>query len=230
MTDIIPHPMDLKDAKILIARIEKGIAMGWAMDSAIGQMIMDLDERGGWETFENDDGSRRYKSVAKCLINEISAKLDIQKRQVKRYLAAARAEVQIFGKVIEGEIQVIVDPRLKRPALPERTTRELARLNDDPEKQRKAWERIMQITDGRPIAKVAQQVVDTMTGVYQKKKKARKRDVVQDPELKKIALMLESSMDDHIRLAEEKKAPEWVIKKLAQARVVLDQWATLIKV
>lgn len=230
MTAIIPHPMDLKDAKVSIGKIEKGILLGRAMYSRIGVEIMDLDERGGWERFENDDGSCRYKNVIKCLVNEISGQVDIQKRQITRYLQAARAETQLFGKVIDGEIQVIVDPRLKRPALPERTTRELARLNDDPKKQKQAWERLMEITDGRPVAKVAQQVVDTLTGVYQKKKVARKRDVVQDPALKKVALMLVSSLDDDIRLAEEKKAPEWVIKKMAQTRVVLDQWANLIKV
>lgn len=227
MTTALVKDMDLKEAKASIARIEKGIAMDLAMDSKIGQLILDLDDRGGWMTFENDDSSRRYKNVTACLIREIEPKLDIQARQIRRYLDAAQAHFQLFGAEIEGNVQIIVDPKLKRPAIPERTTRELVRLNDQPEKQRKAWDKLMEITDGKPTAKVAAQVVDTFTGDYQQKKK--KREVVQDPKLRKVALRLISSMDSNITYAEESNAPAWIIEGLARVRSSLESWHDRIK-
>lgn len=229
MTTAIVKDMTLEEADASIRKIEKAIVMDRAMDSRIGIEIWDLDERGGWMRYENDDGTRRFKDVTACLIASIEAKLDIQPHQVKRYLRAATAELQLFGREIDGQRQLLVDPRLKRPALPERTVRELARLNDWPDKQKKAWERIMEITDGKPTAKVAQGVVDTFDGTYQKRKAARSLEVVQDPKQKKIALLLAGSMDDHIRLAEEKQAPKWVVDALYAARKKCEKWAELIK-
>lgn len=229
MTTAIVKDMTLQEADASIEKIEKAIFLGRAMESRIGVEILDLDERGGWMRYENDDGTRRFRDVEACLLGKLSDKLDVQPAQIRRYQRAATAELQLFGRDIDGQVQIVVDPRLKRPALPERTVRELARLNDWPDKQKQAWERIMEITDGRPTAKVARGVVDTLDGTYQKRKRAKSLDVVQDPAQKKVALMLAGSMDDHIRLAEEKSAPPWVINALYEARKKCEKWAELIK-
>lgn len=227
MTTALAMSMNLKEAKASIARIEKGVTMAGAMDSKIGLLILDLYDRGGWMLFENDDGTRRYKDVAACLVNEMSAKLAVEPGQIKRYMRAATTELQLFGRDADDHLKIAADPRLKSLALPERTVRELARLNDKPDQQKKAWERLMEITDGKPTAKVTRQVVDTFTGDHQKRK-ARKA-VIYDAGLKKITLLLLGSVDEDVALAEVKKAPDWVLDKFYATRRALLKWQDMIK-
>lgn len=221
LTTTIPD-MELKEAQETLKRIEKGLFMERAMDSKIGLVILDFDERGGWSRFQNDDGTQRYKNVFKCLGSELSSKLDVGARQVRRLVAAAVAERQLFGETLDSSV-VTID---HRPALPERTLRELARLNDWPDKQRSAWDRLMEMTSGQPIAKVAHSVVDTFTGDYQKRrdeKKARESRT-KDPDMKKITQLLLHTLDADLKLCEDKSAPEYVLKKMQAAIKALEEW------
>ncbi len=224
ITTTIPD-MNLDEARETLERIEKGLFMERAMDSKIGLVILDFDERGGWCRFQNDDGTQRYKNVFQCLRSELSSKLDVGARQVRRLVAAAVAERQLFGETLDSDA-VLVEPTMKRPALPERTLRELARLNDWPDKQKKAWERVMEMADGNPIAKVARQVVDTFTGDYQRRrdeKKAR-NERTKDPDMKKITQLLLLQLDADLKLCEDKSAPEYVLKKMQAAVKALEEW------
>lgn len=227
MTTALTTSMNLEEAKASISRIEKGVTMAGAMDSKIGLLILDLYDRGGWMLFENDDGTQRYKNVATCLVSEMSGKLAVEPGQIKRYMRAATTELQLFGRDADDHLKIAADPRLRSLALPERTVREFARLNDWPDKQKKAWERLMDVTAGRPTAKVARQVVDTFTGDY-KKRKARKA-VIYDASLKKIALLLVGSVDEDVALAEDKKAPDWVLDKFYATRRALLKWQDMIQ-
>lgn len=227
MTTALAMTMNLKEAKESIGRIEKGVTMAGAMDSKIGLLILDLYDRGGWMLFENDDGTRRYKDVTACLVSEMSAKMAVEPGQIKRYMRAATTELQLFGRDADDHLKIAADPRLKSLALPERTVRELGKLNDWPDKQKQAWEKLMQITEGRPTARVARQVVDTLTGNY-KKRKARK-EVIYDAGLKKITLLLLGSVDEDVALAEDKKAPDWVLDKFYATRRALLKWQGMIK-
>lgn len=228
MTTDLATSMTMEMVQKEIQGIEKGIIFNRASASWLGLKIVDLDERMGWVLFKNDDGTPRYSSVVRCLVSELSDKLDVTPEQIRRYIRHAQMELQLFGRDVEGDVKIIMDPRFKRPALPERTGRELARLNKWPDKQQAAWDKLMEATDGRPTAKVAKKVVDTFDGTFQRKRSER-REVIHDPQLKKVALMLIGSVDDHIRLAEEKKAPSWVVSKLVEARKSIEKWKNMIR-
>jgi len=225
--------MTIEEAKQSITRIGKGLLMERAMESKIGAVLLDFENRGGWRAYENDDGSQRYDDAWKCLRAELPRQVDVGERQVRRLVAAAVAEGNIFGESIEmdrpdkGSL-FPYDTMMKRPALPERTLRELARLNDSPADQKKAFAKVMEATNGNPTAKVAAQVVDTFTGDFQRNKAANKRERVQDAKLRVRVGLLVAAMESNLRLLGDSDAPDWVKAPMEKATAVVEEWYELI--
>jgi hypothetical protein len=224
--------MDPKEARATIKRLGKGMVMERAMESRLGAVMVEFDRRRGWETFEDDDGCTRYGSCAQCLRSELAGTMNVDPRTIRRLFAAGRAEQNLFGPEIDQDKPEVgaYDEKLKRPALPERTLRELARLNEEPVKQREAFERLMRMTNGNPTSKIASEVVDAITGDGKRKKDAKKREIVHDAQLKKRMMALYATQESNLRLLIDSDAPDWVVKPQERVLDILDEWLDLIKV
>lgn len=227
--------MDPKEARATIKRLGRGMVMERAMESRLGAVMVDFDRRKGWETFEDDDGCTRYGSCSQCLRSELAGVMNVDPRTIRRLIAAGRAEQNLFGPAIDQDRPEVgaYDEKLKRPALPERTLRELARLNEEPEKQREAFERLMRMTSGNPTSKIASQVVDAITGDDKRKREKKKQDqreIVHDAQLKKRIMSLYAVQELNLKLLLDSDAPEWVVKPQERVIDVLDEWLDLIKV
>lgn len=223
--------MDPKEARATIKRLGRGMVMERAMESRLGAVMVEFDQRKGWETFEDDDGCTRYGSCSQCLRSELAGVMNVDPRTIRRLIAAGRAEQNLFGPAIDQDKPEVgaYDEKLKRPALPERTLRELARLNEEPQKQREAFERLMRMTNGNPTSKIASQVVDAITGDDKRKREAKKREIVHDANLKKRVMSLYAAQKSNLRLLMDSGAPDWVVKPQERVIEILDEWLDLIK-
>lgn len=211
---------DLQEAKGLLGRIDKGIILGGIMASTIGEAVLEFENRRFWALYENDDGTQRYKSCAECFKHELASDVKLGDRQIRRLISHAKAERNLFGRQLEL--------KKGRKALPERVGRELAKLNDEPDEQKKAFERLLALTNGKLIPKVAKKVVAAFTGEPKAEKKIE--EIVEDPGMKRWILRIKAVMDGHIRVLEdEADAPEYVLKKFQAAAKALERWDAHVK-
>lgn len=217
MTDLGTE-INIKEAKGLLGRIDKGIILGGIMASTIGEAVLEFENRRFWSLYENDDGTQRYKSCAECFKHELTSDVKLGDRQIRRLISHAKAERNLFGRQLEL--------KKGRKALPERVGREFAKLNDSPDEQKKAFGRLLALTNGKLIPKVAKKVVAKFVKTPEKKIE----EIVEDPGMKRWILRIKAVMDGHIRVLEdEADAPEYVLKKFQAAAKALERWDAHVK-
>jgi hypothetical protein len=119
----------------------------------IRALVLDLYERKGWDALG-------YESWRECVVKEFKQ----GENYLYKQLAAAQAEKNICTTV----------------QIPERQIRPLTRLNDDPEKQRVAWQKAVETApEGKVTAAHVQKVVREM--VEHPAPRIREQDKIKAP-------------------------------------------------
>ena len=128
--------MELTKRKMVYAEAKDCIAKINANMTNIRSLVLDLYERKGWDALG-------YESWRECVVKEFQQ----GENYLYKQLAAAQAERNLCTTV----------------QIPERQIRPLTRLNDDPEKQRVAWQKAVETApEGKVTAAHVQKVVREM--------------------------------------------------------------------
>lgn len=205
--------ISVESAEDMCDRIRKGMVHHAATFAMLAEIILELDESGGWKLYEDDEGKQRYRDVWACLDDRVLRDLGSSKAVVKHYRRCAYAVAQLFGNLSSGvhagtlPHSFPTDPQLKYPAMPEKAIRQLARLNDFPKDQRRAFDLAMQASNGRLTEKgVAIQVSRLLP--------SEPEEELSGAELRKWVGRLLGSFESNLKaMQEEERMPKKIVTK-----------------
>jgi len=223
----------VEEADAICLRIKNGLVHHAASYLMLAELVLEMDESGAWKVYEDDDGGQRYRDVWVCLQNRVLEPLSMSKPVVVAMRRAALAYVQLFqglevGKFQEKYPNIPWDEKMNRPVLPMRAMLKLAKLNDVPLLQERAFDLAMRVSNGKLTEKgVAIQVSRLLPGP----------DVEEDPEITDFAAMAKwllrviGSLESNIKaMDEEVPVPKKIVKKLKAVVKDLDDLYAKVKV
>ena len=146
--------LDIESADLMCDRIRNGLIHHAATYLMLAELVLEMDESGAWKMYEDHEGKRQYRDVWNCLEVKVLQPLSMSKPVVITMRRAALAFVQVFGQRDMAEIRTAWpklpwDEKLDRPVLSMRAMLKLAQLNDEPEKQARAFRLAVQASDGK---------------------------------------------------------------------------------